>query len=74
VYFGYPFESHGRVMAIATERDFRCVKEFDIMDFIVDYDIVESDFKEDRDYWKEGRKQCTQKGLQLPGSKIYFLC
>lgn len=26
VYFGYPYESHGRVMAIATEKDFRSIK------------------------------------------------
>jgi hypothetical protein len=44
------------------------------MDFIHDADMIESDFKEDRDYWKESRKQCVIKGLKLPGSKIYFLC
>lgn len=26
IYFGYPFETHGRVMAVATEKDFRSIK------------------------------------------------
>jgi hypothetical protein len=61
-------------MGIATEKEFRCIKEFRILDFIHDREVLESDFKEDRDYWKESRKQSTQKGLKLRGDKIYFLC
>lgn len=61
-------------MAIASEKDFRQLKEFRVLDFFRDQDYLESDFQEPRDYWREGKASCVQRGLHLEGHKVYYLC
>lgn len=45
-----------------------------MLDYFYGEDLTENDFREARDYWREGRNKCKQQGLRLTGNKVYFLC
>lgn len=73
VYFGYPYEEFGRVIAISTPESIKNTQEFDAFDFITDPNVSNKHLQSEEDYWRESVKLARRRGLQINPEKAYWL-